>query len=181
MTRRTSEAVAKRNAVVVQRIQTLKAAHPFWGYRRIWAHLRFVDGLLVNKKQVLRLMRQHGLLVKANPRLKATRTPSRSKPRPTAPQQWWGIDMTKVLGNPSDGSMSWSCWTGTPRRSSVIMLGSSQEQSLAHGVGAGGVTPIPGGGPGPGALADERQWVSAHINRVHEDVCDAWDHAGLHK
>ena len=100
MTRRPSEAIAKRNAVVVQRIQTLKAVHPFWGYRRIWAHLRFVDGLLVNKKRVLRLMRQHGLLVKANPRLKATRTPSRSKPRPTAPQQWWGIDMTKVLVEP---------------------------------------------------------------------------------
>jgi transposase InsO family protein len=100
MTRRPSETVAKRNAVIVQRIQTLNAAHPFWGYRRIWAHLRFVDGLLVNKKRVLRLMRQHGLLVKANPRLKATRTLSRSKPRPTAPQQWWGIDMTKVLVDP---------------------------------------------------------------------------------
>lgn len=28
------------------------------------------------------------------------RTPSRSKPRPTAPQQWWGIDMTKVMVQP---------------------------------------------------------------------------------
>ncbi len=100
MTRRPSEAIAKRHAVVVQRSQPLKAAHPFWGYRRIWAPLRCVDGLLVNTKRVLRLMRPHGLLVKANPRLKATRTPSRSKPRPTAPQQWWGIDRTKVLVEP---------------------------------------------------------------------------------
>jgi len=100
MSRRASVAVAKRNESVVQRIQTLKAEHPFWGYRRMWAHLRFVDGPQINKKRVLRLMRQHGLLVKANPRLKATRTPGRSKPRPTAPNQWWGIDMTKVMVEP---------------------------------------------------------------------------------
>ena len=42
-------------------------------------------------------MRQHDLLVKPNLRLKATRTPTRSKPRLTAPNQWWGIDMTKVM------------------------------------------------------------------------------------
>lgn len=100
MSRRTAMTVGKRNESVVQRIHTLKADHPFWGYRRIWAHLRFVDGLLINKKRVLRLLRQQGLLVKANPQLKATRAPSRSKPRPTAPQQWWGIDMTKVMVEP---------------------------------------------------------------------------------
>lgn len=100
MTRQTSAAVAQRNASLVPRIQALKAEHPFWGYRRIWAQLRFVDGLLINKKRVLRLMRTSGLLVKPNVRLKATRTPSRSKPRPTAPHQWWGIDMTKVLVEP---------------------------------------------------------------------------------
>jgi transposase InsO family protein len=100
MSRRPSVASAKRNESVVQRIRTLKAEHPFWGYRRIWAHLRCVDGLPINKKRVLRLMRQHRLLVKATPRLKATRTPGGSKPRPTAPQHWWGIDMTKVMVEP---------------------------------------------------------------------------------
>jgi hypothetical protein len=63
MNRRASELIAKRNAFVVQRIQTLKAEHPFWGNWRIWAYLRFVDGLRINKKRVLRLMRAHGLLV----------------------------------------------------------------------------------------------------------------------
>ena len=33
-------------------------------------------------------------------RLKATRMPQRSKPRPTVPNQWWGIDVTKVLAEP---------------------------------------------------------------------------------
>ncbi|MDP7385841.1 MAG: IS3 family transposase, partial [Nitrospinota bacterium] len=58
---------------------------------------RYVDGLTVNKKRVLRLMQTHSLTVKRNVRLKARRTPSRSKPRPSRPNEWWGIDMTKVM------------------------------------------------------------------------------------
>jgi putative transposase len=41
-------------------------------------------------------MREHHLLVTPNLRLKAKRTPTRSKPRPSKPNEWWGIDMTKV-------------------------------------------------------------------------------------
>jgi putative transposase len=100
MRRRRSPTVDRRNAPVLDRIQALKAEHPFWGYRRIWAHLHFAEGLAINKKRILRLMREHGLIVKANAQLKATRTPTRSKPRPTAPNQWWGIDMTKVMVEP---------------------------------------------------------------------------------
>jgi putative transposase len=51
----------------------------------------------VNKKRILRLMREHHLIVPANLRLKAKRTPSQGKPRPTKPDEWWGMDMTKVL------------------------------------------------------------------------------------
>jgi putative transposase len=51
----------------------------------------------VNKKRIWRLMREHHLLVPPNLRLKAKRTPTRSKPKPTKPNEWWGIDMTKVL------------------------------------------------------------------------------------
>jgi putative transposase len=42
-------------------------------------------------------MREHQLLVPSNLRLKARRTPTASKPKPTRPNEWWGIDMTKVL------------------------------------------------------------------------------------
>jgi transposase InsO family protein len=100
MSRRRSPTIDQRNAPVLERIQALKADHPFWGYRRIWAQLRFGEGLRVNKKRVLRLMRAHRLLVADNPRLRATRTVTRSKPRPTMPNQWWGIDMTKVMVEP---------------------------------------------------------------------------------
>jgi putative transposase len=97
MSRPPSPIVARRNDALVQRIRELKAEHPFWGYRRIWAYLRFVEQRPVNKKRVLRLLREHQLLVRPNPQLKAKRTPTRSKPKPTKPNEWWGIDMTKVL------------------------------------------------------------------------------------
>lgn len=97
MTRRPSPRITERNAAVVERIRALKAIHPFWGYRRIWATLHYAEGLPVNKKRILRLLRAHDLLVKPNRRLKACRTPTTSKPKPTRPNEWWGIDMTKAL------------------------------------------------------------------------------------
>ena len=89
--------MTERDASLLAHIQALKAEHPFWGYRRIWAYLHFVEQLAINKKRVLRVMREHHLLVQPNRQLKATRTPSRSKPRPAKPHEWWGIDMTKVM------------------------------------------------------------------------------------
>ncbi len=82
---------------MLPRIQRIKADHPFWGYRRIWAYLHYVERLPVNKKRILRVMRENSLLVTPNQRLRAKRTPSRAKPRPTKPNEWWGIDMTKVM------------------------------------------------------------------------------------
>jgi hypothetical protein len=90
--------VVQRDEELLPRIQASKAEHPFWGYRRIWAYLRFVEQLPGNKKRIWRLMRAHYLLVPPNLKLNAKRTRSGSKPKPTQPNQWWGIDMTKVLG-----------------------------------------------------------------------------------
>jgi transposase InsO family protein len=83
------------DAALLERIRAVTEGHPFWGYRRVWAWLRYREGLLVNKKRVYRLMREAGLTVK-RARHAATRTP-RSKPRATRPRQSWGIDMTKFL------------------------------------------------------------------------------------
>jgi putative transposase len=95
--RKESILTTERNSAVVERIGQIKAEHPFWGYRRTWAHLKYVDNLDINKKRVLRLMQRHDLQVKPDKKLRATRTPTRSKPRPDRPNQWWGIDMTKVM------------------------------------------------------------------------------------
>ena len=98
MTRQRSLRVTQRDEGLLPRIAALKAEHPFWGYRRVWAYVRCVAQLPVNKKRIGRLMREHRLLVPPDLRLKAKRTPSRSKPKPTRPNEWWGIDMTKVMG-----------------------------------------------------------------------------------
>jgi transposase InsO family protein len=97
MKRKQSAKVTAKNLPIMEHIKMLKAEHPFWGYRRIGAHLQYVDGLAVNGKRILRLMREHNLLVKETTKLKAIRTPPKSKPRPDKPNQWWGIDMTKVM------------------------------------------------------------------------------------
>jgi len=97
--RKQSDSVVIRNKYILERIKSIKAEHPFWGYRRVWAYLRYIDGLIVNKKRIYRLMRENNLTVKPNTRLIAKRVSDRPKPRPNRPKQWWGIDMTKVLAN----------------------------------------------------------------------------------
>ncbi len=95
--RRRSAVIDESDRAVLPIIQRLKAEHPFWGYRRIWAYLRFVERLSINKKRVYRILRENDLLVKGDEKLKAKRTARQSKPRPDKPNNWWGIDMTKVL------------------------------------------------------------------------------------
>ena len=96
MKRQESVKTVIRNEPLLEQIEKIKAGHPFWGYRRVWAHLRYVDKMEINKKRVLRLMQKYHLVVKPNMDLRACRTPQRSKPRADRPDQWWGIDMTKV-------------------------------------------------------------------------------------
>jgi len=82
---------------LLKQIRLIKAEHPFWGYRRVWAYLGFVVGLAVNRKRVYRLLKENDLLVCANTRLLAKRTSHTRKPRPEQVNSWWGIDMTKVM------------------------------------------------------------------------------------
>ena len=88
MRRRASSTVDERNTAIRQRIKTLKADHPFWDYRRVWVPLRFKEGLVVNKKRILRLMGEsRWLVLPQNHRMRGSRTPSRSKPKPYRPNQ----------------------------------------------------------------------------------------------
>jgi len=89
--------VAARNGALLERVRELKADHPFWGYRRVWAYLRYVDRLTVNQKRVYGVMKANDLLVKPNLKLRARRKADTRKPRPSRPNEWWGIDMTKVM------------------------------------------------------------------------------------
>jgi len=91
--------IETRNRELLTHIEELKLEHPFWGYRRVWAYLRYRKGIIVNRKRVYRLMRENNLLVNSESKLKAKRGkyPYRNKPHATEPNQYWGIDMTKVL------------------------------------------------------------------------------------
>ena len=82
--------VAARNAGLLERIRELKAEHPFWGYRRIWAQLRYVDGLAVNPKRVYSVMEAADLLVRPNLKIRARRKPDTSKPSAHAAQRMVG-------------------------------------------------------------------------------------------
>jgi putative transposase len=57
-----------------------------------------VEQLPAHQKRGRRLMRAPHVWVKPNPQLRAKRTPTGSKPRPPKPNEGWGIDMTKSLG-----------------------------------------------------------------------------------
>ncbi len=88
--------VKERNKPLLQRIIDLKAEHPFWGYRRIWAYLKYREGLPVNKKRIYRIMKEQKLMVTKNMRLRACRTPMKPKIKANQLNRFWGIDMTKI-------------------------------------------------------------------------------------
>ena len=86
----------KGDRELVASIKELKRKHPFWGYRRVRAWLKYREGLPASYKRVYRLMKEHGLLVPQK-RYKAKRQPTGRKPRAERPRQFWGIDMTKFI------------------------------------------------------------------------------------
>jgi len=45
------------DAVLVERIRKLIKDHPTYGYRKLWALLRYGEGLLVNLKAVYRILK----------------------------------------------------------------------------------------------------------------------------
>ncbi len=84
---------------ILAQIETIKSDHPFWGYRRVWAYLKYRQRQTINKKRIYRIMKEHNLLVKPNQRLRAKRDNqfNKSKPRASRPNEYWGIDMTKIM------------------------------------------------------------------------------------
>ncbi len=96
MKRAKSQAVIQRNLALLEQIKEIKTDHPLWGYRRIWSYLKYRQGIPVNKKRVYRLLKEQNLIVTPSLRLKAKRGPIRPKPHAERPNQFWGIDMTKI-------------------------------------------------------------------------------------
>lgn len=81
--------------LLAARIGRLIAKHPTFGYRRIWALLRYREGIRVNRKAVYRVLRLKGWFVhqrRVTPRPRVRRRRSRT-PRSDLR---WAMDVTHV-------------------------------------------------------------------------------------
>jgi putative transposase len=96
MKRQRAQATQKRDQELLALIMPIKTDHPLWGYRRIWAYLKYRQGHIVGINRVHRVMKEQNLLVTPQQRLRARRGPMRPKPRSHQPDHIWGIDMTKI-------------------------------------------------------------------------------------
>jgi len=95
MVRSRSISRASVDLFYLDKIRKIKSNHPYWGYRRVWSYLTYVEKRLINRKRVYRLMKENKLLVTKSMKFKAQRT-HRPKPKAQYPSEIWGIDMTKV-------------------------------------------------------------------------------------
>ncbi len=91
------KAQAKPHPVVdeqlAQRIEGLIKCHPTFGYRRLWALLRFHEGLEVNKKAVYRILKVKGWFVHQRSRTPRPRVRG-SRSRCERSDQRWAVDVT---------------------------------------------------------------------------------------
>ncbi len=89
----------QEDQIILAQIESIKSDHPFWGYRRVWAYLKYRQRQNINKKRIYRITEEHNLLVKPNLRLRTKRDNqlNRGKPRASRPNEYWGTDMTKVM------------------------------------------------------------------------------------
>jgi putative transposase len=92
------------DTALVERMHQIQDEFAAYGYRRITAQLR-AEGLLINRKRVARLMRQHGMQVQPRRRFVATTDSDHDQPIfpnlakemvPDGPDQLWVADITYV-------------------------------------------------------------------------------------
>lgn len=81
-----------RDAALLAELRRLAAAHPRYGYRRMWALLRR-RGLAVNAKRVHRLWRRAGLTLPRRHGRRKVRTGARLRPRADRPNAVWTYDL----------------------------------------------------------------------------------------
>jgi putative transposase len=94
--RAVATAVAPRlDEVLAERLRQLITLHPTFGYRRLWALLRFGAGLKINRKAVYRVLRLKGWFVHQRtvtprPRVQGLRS------RAQRSDERWAMDVTHV-------------------------------------------------------------------------------------
>ena len=83
------------NADLVARVAALIQVHPTFGYRRLWALLRFRDGLRITRKTVSRVLQIHGWFVHQRVRTPRPRVQGRRSVA-AAPNTRWAVDVTHI-------------------------------------------------------------------------------------
>ena len=80
---------------LLARLRELIQQHPTYGYRRLWARLRFGDQLVINRKKVHRIVREQGWQVTQR---QATPRPRVAKRRSVArySNERWALDATHI-------------------------------------------------------------------------------------
>ena len=90
-----AKAPPRLGEVLTERIQRLIQRHPTFGYRRLWALLRFGEGVRVNRKAVYRVLKLKGWFVHqrvATPRPRVQGRRSRAQHS----DERWAMDLTHV-------------------------------------------------------------------------------------
>lgn len=77
-----------------QRLKQVAHQYPSWGYRRLWATVRYQDGLLVNIKKVHRLCKELGLQVRSRRQRPKPRVQDK-RSRASRSNQRWAIDASQ--------------------------------------------------------------------------------------
>ena len=81
--------------VLAARLQRLITLHPTFGYRRLWALLRFREGLPINRKAVYRALRLQGWFVHQRQTTPRPRVQGR-RSRAARSNERWAMDMTHI-------------------------------------------------------------------------------------
>jgi putative transposase len=81
----------KDDDVMKQRLKSVAAQRPRFGYRRLAIMLRRA-GVQINRKRVYRLYREEGLQVRKKPRKRLARRRENILEAPTKPKQIWSMD-----------------------------------------------------------------------------------------
>ena len=81
--------------VLAERLRQLIAVHPTYGYRRLWALLRFGAGLKINRKAVYRVLRLKGWFMHQRPVTPRPRVQGR-RSRAQRSDERWAMDVSHV-------------------------------------------------------------------------------------
>src|SRR4029077_7150118 len=87
--------VARVDEILAARLERLIAEHPTFGYRRLWAVLRFHEGLPINRKAVYRVLVLKGWFVHQRRTTPRPRVQGR-RSRASRSNERWAMDVTHI-------------------------------------------------------------------------------------